>query len=64
VHRIVINAPIQAVWDELTRLDGKQRAMMDTRLDSTLEVGCPAVLPFAGRQARLHRRASARGEPF
>lgn len=41
LHRVVIDAPIQAVWDELTRLDGKQRAMMDTILESTLVVGEP-----------------------
>ena len=41
MHRTVIRASIRAVWDELTRLDGKQRAMMDTVLDSTLAVGAP-----------------------
>lgn len=41
VHHIEINAPISAVWSELTKLGGKQRAMMDTVLDSTLEVGAP-----------------------
>jgi uncharacterized protein YndB with AHSA1/START domain len=40
-HRITIAAPIEAVWAELTRLGGKQRAMMDTVLESTLEVGAP-----------------------
>lgn len=40
-HHIIIEAPIQAVWDELTRLDGRQRAMMDTVLDSALSVGAP-----------------------
>lgn len=41
LHHIVIAAPIDAVWDELTKLGGKQRAMMDTVLDSTLRVGAP-----------------------
>jgi hypothetical protein len=41
LHSIMIDAPIEAVWAELTRLDGRQRAMMDTVLDSTLEVGAP-----------------------
>lgn len=41
LHRIHIRAPIEAVWNELTRLDGRQRAMMDTILDSTLKVGAP-----------------------
>ncbi len=40
-HQIVINASIQSVWNELTRLSGKQRAMMDTMLESTLETGAP-----------------------
>jgi hypothetical protein len=41
LHSIEIAAPIEAVWAELTRLDGRQRAMMDTVLESTLEVGAP-----------------------
>jgi uncharacterized protein YndB with AHSA1/START domain len=41
LHQIVIHAPIEAVWTELTRLDGRQRAMMDTILESTLRVGDP-----------------------
>ena len=41
VHSIVIAAPIEEVWAEITRLDGKQRAMMDAVLDSTLEPGAP-----------------------
>jgi uncharacterized protein YndB with AHSA1/START domain len=41
LHTIVIGAPIDAVWAELTRLDGRQRAMMDTVLQSALEVGAP-----------------------
>jgi len=41
LHSIVIGAPIDAVWAELTRLDGRQRAMMDTVLQSALEVGAP-----------------------
>ena len=40
-HQIVIQSPMEAVWKELTRLDGRQRAMMDTVLESTLEVGAP-----------------------
>jgi uncharacterized protein YndB with AHSA1/START domain len=41
LHSIVIAASIEAVWAELTRLDGKQRAMMDTILESTLQPGSP-----------------------
>jgi uncharacterized protein YndB with AHSA1/START domain len=41
LHSIEIAAPIEAVWAELTRLDGRQRAMMDAILESTLEVGAP-----------------------
>jgi uncharacterized protein YndB with AHSA1/START domain len=40
-HHIVIQAPIEAVWAELTKLRGTQRAMMDTVLESSLEVGEP-----------------------
>lgn len=39
VHRIDIAAPIAAVWAELTRLGVRQRAMMDTVLDTVLEPG-------------------------
>ena len=41
LHSIVIAAPIGQVWAEITKLDGKQRAMMDAILDSTLEPGAP-----------------------
>lgn len=41
LHSIMIAAPIEKVWAEITRLDGKQRAMMDAVLDSTLEPGAP-----------------------
>lgn len=41
LHSITIAAPITKVWAELTRLDGKQRAMMDAVLESTLEPGAP-----------------------
>ncbi|USX48175.1 SRPBCC domain-containing protein [Lentzea sp. HUAS12] len=41
VHSIVIAAPIEKVWAEITKLDGKQRAMMDAVLDSSLEPGAP-----------------------
>ena len=37
----MIAAPIAAVWAELTKLDGRQRAMMDAVLDSELTVGAP-----------------------
>jgi uncharacterized protein YndB with AHSA1/START domain len=39
LHTIDIAAPITAVWAELTKLDGRQRAMMDTVLATTLEAG-------------------------
>jgi uncharacterized protein YndB with AHSA1/START domain len=41
LHSIHIAAPIEAVWAELTRMDGRQRAMMDTVLESTLAPGAP-----------------------
>jgi len=41
LHRITIAAPIETVWAELTKLDGKQRAMMDTVLECALEPGAP-----------------------
>ena len=41
LHSIVITAPIGAVWAEISKLDGKQRAMMDAVLDSALEPGAP-----------------------
>lgn len=41
LHTIDIAAPITAVWAEITRLDGRQRAMMDTVLSTTLEAGSP-----------------------
>ncbi|WP_433270246.1 SRPBCC domain-containing protein [Actinosynnema sp. CS-041913] len=41
VHSIVIAAPIDAVWAEITKLDGRQRAMMDAILDSELKAGAP-----------------------
>lgn len=41
VHSIVIAAPIARVWAEITKLDGKQRAMMDAVLDSELKPGAP-----------------------
>lgn len=40
-HHIEIAAPIEAVWAELTILGRRQRAMMDTVLESSLEVGAP-----------------------
>lgn len=41
LHSIVIAAPITAVWAELTKLDGRQRAMMDAVLDCELKAGVP-----------------------
>lgn len=41
LQTIVIEAPIAEVWSEITRLGGRQRAMMDTILDSALEPGAP-----------------------
>ena len=41
LHSIVIAAPIEKVWAEITKLDGKQRAMMDAVLDSELKPGAP-----------------------
>jgi uncharacterized protein YndB with AHSA1/START domain len=41
LHTITIQAPITTVWAEITKLAGRQRAMMDTILRSTLEPGAP-----------------------
>lgn len=41
LHSIVIAASIDSVWAELTKLSGRQRAMMDTVLESKLESGAP-----------------------
>lgn len=41
LHTITIAAPITAVWAELTKLDGRQRAMMDTVLSTSFEPGSP-----------------------
>jgi uncharacterized protein YndB with AHSA1/START domain len=41
LHTITIKAPIDTVWAEITKLAGRQRAMMDTVLASTLEPGAP-----------------------
>jgi uncharacterized protein YndB with AHSA1/START domain len=41
VQSIVIKAPIKAVWAEITRLRGKQRFMLDSVLETTLEPGAP-----------------------
>jgi uncharacterized protein YndB with AHSA1/START domain len=38
---IEIAAPIDAVWAEITRLRGVQRALMDTVLETTFEPGSP-----------------------
>lgn len=41
LHTVTIAAPIATVWAELTKLSGKQRAMMDTVLSTTFELGTP-----------------------
>jgi uncharacterized protein YndB with AHSA1/START domain len=41
VHSIVVKASIDAVWSEITRLRSKQRAMMDTVLDTSFRPGDP-----------------------
>jgi uncharacterized protein YndB with AHSA1/START domain len=50
VHRLDVRAPIAAVWAELTRRDGPQRAMFDSVLDSTLQPGDP--LTYRTRDGR------------
>lgn len=49
-HHITIAAPIEAVWAELTKLGPPQRAMMDTILESTLEVGSPLYYKSSDRK--------------
>jgi uncharacterized protein YndB with AHSA1/START domain len=41
LQTITIAAPITTVWAEITKLGGKQRAMLDSVLRTTLEVGAP-----------------------
>jgi uncharacterized protein YndB with AHSA1/START domain len=41
VHSIVIKASVDAVWSEITRLRSRQRAMMDTVLDTSFRPGDP-----------------------
>lgn len=41
LQTITIAAPITTVWAEITKLGGRQRAMLDTVLRTTLEVGAP-----------------------
>jgi uncharacterized protein YndB with AHSA1/START domain len=41
MQTITIKAPITTVWAEITKLAGRQRAMMDAVLRSTLEPGAP-----------------------
>lgn len=41
LHQVTIAAPIEKVWAEITKLGAKQRAMLDSVLDSTLAVGAP-----------------------
>jgi uncharacterized protein YndB with AHSA1/START domain len=41
LQAVEIRAPIEQVWAEITKLGGKQRAMMDSTLDTRLEPGAP-----------------------
>ena len=41
LQTITIAAPITTVWAEITKLGAKQRAMLDSVLRTTLEVGAP-----------------------
>lgn len=41
VQQIEIEAPIEAVWAEVTKVGSVQRAMLTTVLDTTFEVGAP-----------------------
>jgi uncharacterized protein YndB with AHSA1/START domain len=41
VQTITIAAPMTDVWAEITRLSGRQRALLDSVLRSTLEPGAP-----------------------
>ena len=41
MQTITIAAPITTVWAEITKLGGRQRAMMDSILRTTLEAGAP-----------------------
>jgi uncharacterized protein YndB with AHSA1/START domain len=41
LQSILINAPVTAVWAEITKLRGLQRPMMDTVLETTFEPGAP-----------------------
>ena len=41
LQTITIAAPVADVWAEITKLNGRQRAMLDSVLRSTLEPGAP-----------------------
>jgi uncharacterized protein YndB with AHSA1/START domain len=41
VHSILVRASIDEVWSEITRVHGRQRAMMDAVLDTTFQPGDP-----------------------
>ncbi|HEX6579196.1 MAG TPA: SRPBCC domain-containing protein [Jiangellaceae bacterium] len=41
VHSIVVRASIDEVWSEITRVRGRQRAMMDAVLETTFQPGDP-----------------------
>ncbi len=41
VHEVVIEAPIDRVWAEVTKTHEVQKAMFDMRMDARLEVGAP-----------------------
>ncbi len=40
-HSLTINAPIEAVWAEITKVGTKQRAQLDSVLDTTFVPGDP-----------------------
>ncbi|MEM1416492.1 MAG: SRPBCC domain-containing protein [Myxococcota bacterium] len=41
VHEVLIDAPIDTVWAEVTKTHEVQKAMFDMRMDARLEVGAP-----------------------
>lgn len=43
MQSIVINAPIERVWGEITKLGELNRALMDSVLETTLEPGSPVL---------------------
>ncbi|MGH3480107.1 MAG: SRPBCC domain-containing protein [Nocardioidaceae bacterium] len=60
VHSILVRASIDEVWSEITRVRGRQRAMLDAVLDTTFQPGDPLYYRSAdGRRVLIVGRVVA-----